>query len=59
MRQAPRERRAALLAPPLPAGLLVPGAWQLRVDGLVTQPLRLSLAELEALEAQEHAADCV
>jgi len=34
-------------------------AWRLRVDGLVAQPLALSLREVDALEAQAHAADFV
>jgi DMSO/TMAO reductase YedYZ molybdopterin-dependent catalytic subunit len=34
-------------------------AWQLRADGLVAQPLALSRREVDALEAQAHAADVV
>ena len=48
------ERREAL-----PAGLAAPAAWQLRVDGLVAQPLALSLPEVDALGAQAHTADFV
>jgi len=55
----PLERREVLPAHPLPAGLAAPAAWQLRVDGLVAQPLVLSLSEVDALEAQAHAADFV
>src|SRR5262245_40484156 len=53
------ERREALPAHPVPAGLAVPDAWRLRVDGLVTQPIDLSLSEVEALGVQAHAADFV
>jgi len=53
------ERREALPAHPVPAGLATLEAWRLRVDGLVAQPLALSLREVDALEAQAHAADFV
>src|SRR5262252_7754339 len=53
------ERREALPAHPVPAGLAAPDAWRLRVDGLVTQPIELSVSEVEALGAQAHAADFV
>ena len=58
MSQQP-ERRAALPDHPMPAGLAAPEAWRLRVDGLVAQPLALSRSEVDALEAQAHAADFV
>jgi len=50
----PLERRDAL-----PAGLAAPDDWRLRVDGLVAQPLVLSLHEVDALAAQAHTADVV
>ena len=53
------ERREALPAHLVPAGLATLEAWRLRVDGLVAQPLALSLREVDALEAQAHAADFV
>jgi len=53
------ERREALPAHLVPAGLAVPDAWRLRVDGLVTQPLELSVSEVEALGVQAHSADFV
>jgi DMSO/TMAO reductase YedYZ molybdopterin-dependent catalytic subunit len=53
------EQREALPAHPLPAGLAASDDWRLRVDGLVAQPLALSLREVDALEAQAHAADFV
>jgi DMSO/TMAO reductase YedYZ molybdopterin-dependent catalytic subunit len=53
------ERREALPEHPVPAGLTAPAAWQLRVDGLVAQPLALSLSEVDALAAQTHTADFV
>ncbi|MGE3350073.1 MAG: molybdopterin-dependent oxidoreductase [Ramlibacter sp.] len=53
------ERRTALPDYPLPAGLVAPEAWGLRVDGLVTQSLALSVAEIDALAAQAHTADFV
>ena len=57
--QEPLERRDALPAHPLPAGLAAPDDWRLRVDGLVAQPLVLSLHEVDALAAQAHRADVV
>ncbi|MGE3537787.1 MAG: molybdopterin-dependent oxidoreductase [Candidatus Tectimicrobiota bacterium] len=57
--QEPRERRAALPAHLLPAGLAALDAWQLRVDGLVAQSLVLRLHEVDALAAQAHTADFV
>jgi DMSO/TMAO reductase YedYZ molybdopterin-dependent catalytic subunit len=57
--QEPLERRDALPAHPLPAGLAAPDDGRLRVDGLVAQPLVLSLHEVDALAAQAHAADFV
>jgi DMSO/TMAO reductase YedYZ molybdopterin-dependent catalytic subunit len=53
------ERREALPVPPVPAGLAAPEAWRLRVDGLVAQPLDLSISEVEALGTQARAADFV
>ena len=53
------EQREALPDHPVPAGLGAPAAWRLRVDGLVAQPLALSLSEVDALGAQAHAADFV
>ena len=52
------EQREALPDHPVPAGLAVP-AWRLRVDGLVAQPLALSLSEGDAPGAHTHAADVV
>jgi DMSO/TMAO reductase YedYZ molybdopterin-dependent catalytic subunit len=52
-------RRTALPDHPLPAELPAPAAWQLRVDGLVAQPLALSLREVDALAVQAHTADFV
>jgi DMSO/TMAO reductase YedYZ molybdopterin-dependent catalytic subunit len=52
------ERREALPDHPVPAGLAVPEAWRLRVDGLVGQPLDLSISEVEALGAEAYAEDC-
>ena len=46
------ERREALPVHPVPAGLAAPETWRLRVDGLVAQPLDLSVSEVEALGAQ-------
>ncbi len=43
----------------VPAGAATPDAWQLRVDGLVTQPLALSGSAVEALDTQRHTADFV
>ncbi|MGE3542137.1 MAG: molybdopterin-dependent oxidoreductase [Candidatus Tectimicrobiota bacterium] len=57
--QEARERRATLPDHPLPAGLAAPEAWQLRVDGLVAQPLGRSVAEVDALAAQASPADGV
>ena len=53
------EQREALPAHPVPAGLATPEDWRLRVNGLVAQPLALSLSEVDALGAQAHAADFV
>ena len=53
------ERREALPVHPVPAGLVTLEAWRLRADGLTAQPLALSLREVDALEAQAHAADVV
>ena len=53
------ERREALPAHPVPAGLATPEDWRLRVDGLVAQPLALSLSEVDALGAHTHAADFI
>src|SRR5205823_1654465 len=53
------ERREALPNHPVPAGLGAPEAWRLRVDGLVAQPLALSLSEVDALGAHTHAADFI
>jgi DMSO/TMAO reductase YedYZ molybdopterin-dependent catalytic subunit len=39
--------------------LATPEAWQLRVDGLVAQPLALSVSEVEALGAQARSEDFV
>jgi DMSO/TMAO reductase YedYZ molybdopterin-dependent catalytic subunit len=55
----PCERREALPVHPVPAGLTARDAWQLRVDGLVAQPLALSVSEVEALGAQARSADVV
>jgi DMSO/TMAO reductase YedYZ molybdopterin-dependent catalytic subunit len=43
------ERREALPDHPVPAGFTSSEAWRLRVDGLVVQPLALSLSEVDAL----------
>jgi DMSO/TMAO reductase YedYZ molybdopterin-dependent catalytic subunit len=53
------ERREALPDHPVPAGFAAPEAWRLRVDGLVVQPLALSISEVDALGAQTHTADFV
>ena len=53
------ERREALPVHPVPAGLAALDAWRLRVDGLVAQPLDLSVSEVEALGVQVRAADFV
>ena len=53
------ERREALPVHPVPAGLAAPDAWRRRVDGLVAQPLDLSISEVEALGAQARSADFV
>ena len=53
------ERREALQVHPVPAGLAASDTWRLRVDGLVAQPLALSVSEDEALGAQAHSADFV
>jgi len=39
--------------------LAAPEAWRLRVHGLLTQPLEVSLSEVETLAAQTHTADGV
>lgn len=51
------ERREALPVHVVPAGLPTPVAWRLQVDGLVRQPLRLSIDEVEALGLQRCGAD--
>jgi DMSO/TMAO reductase YedYZ molybdopterin-dependent catalytic subunit len=53
------ERREALPVHAVPAGLAAPEGWRLRVDGLVAQPLDLSVSEVEALGAQARAADFI
>jgi DMSO/TMAO reductase YedYZ molybdopterin-dependent catalytic subunit len=53
------EQREVLADHPVPTGLAAPAAWRLRVDGLVAQPLALSLSEVDVLGAQAHAADFV
>jgi len=53
------ERREELPVHPVPAGLEAPDAWRLRVDGLVAQPLDLSISEVEALGTKARAADFV
>ena len=53
------ERREALPEHPVPAGLAAPETWRLRVDGLVAQPLALSVSEVEALGAQTRSEDFV
>jgi DMSO/TMAO reductase YedYZ molybdopterin-dependent catalytic subunit len=53
------EQRETLPVHPAPPTLPAPDAWRLRVDGLVAQPLDLSVSEVEALGAQAHAADFV
>ena len=53
------ERREALPDHPVPAGVAAPEAWRLRIDGLVGQPLALSISDVDALEAQTHTADFV
>jgi DMSO/TMAO reductase YedYZ molybdopterin-dependent catalytic subunit len=55
----PFERREALPVHPVPAGLAAEDAWRLRVDGLVAQPLALSVSEVEAFGAQARSADFV
>ena len=54
-----RERREALPTHPVPGGLAAPETWRLRVDGLVAQPLALSISEVDALGTQTHTADFV
>src|SRR5215471_1226058 len=51
------ERREALPVHPVPAGLTALEDWRLQVDGLVAQPLNLSVSEVEALGAQARTAD--
>jgi DMSO/TMAO reductase YedYZ molybdopterin-dependent catalytic subunit len=58
MHQQP-ERRETLPDHPVPAGLAAPEAWRLRVDGLVAQPLALSVSKVEGLGPHTHAADFV
>lgn len=53
------EQREALPVHPVPAGLAAPDTWRLQVDGLVAQPLDLSVSEVEALGAQARTADFV
>jgi DMSO/TMAO reductase YedYZ molybdopterin-dependent catalytic subunit len=53
------ERREALPVHPVPTGLAAPDVWRLQVDGLVAQPLALSVSEVEALGAQAHPEDFV
>jgi DMSO/TMAO reductase YedYZ molybdopterin-dependent catalytic subunit len=53
------ERREALSVHPVPAGVATPDAWRLRVEGLVTRPLTLSIRDVEALGMQAHSADFV
>jgi DMSO/TMAO reductase YedYZ molybdopterin-dependent catalytic subunit len=53
------ERREALPDHPVPAGMAAPEAWRLCVDGLMVQPLALSLSDIDALGAQTHTADFV
>jgi DMSO/TMAO reductase YedYZ molybdopterin-dependent catalytic subunit len=45
------ERREALSDHPVPAGLATPEDWRLQVDGLVAQPLALSISEVDVLTA--------
>src|SRR4029453_6336112 len=54
-----RERREALPVHPMPARLAAPEDWRLRVDGLVAQPLTLSVSEVEALGEQAPTADFI
>jgi DMSO/TMAO reductase YedYZ molybdopterin-dependent catalytic subunit len=51
----PCERREALPAHLVPAGLTAVDTWRLRVDGLVAQPLALSVSGVEACEARARA----
>ena len=53
------ERREVLPVHPVPVVLAAPDDWRLRVDGLVVQPLKLSVSEIEALGAQTCTADFV
>ena len=53
------ERREALPDHPVPAGMAAPEAWRLCVDGLVVQPLALSISDIDALGAQTHPVDFV
>lgn len=55
----PCERREALPVHLVPAGLTAVDTWRLRVDGLVAQPLALSVSGVEAFGAQAHSADVV
>jgi Oxidoreductase molybdopterin binding domain len=55
----PFERRKALPVHPVPTGLATQDAWRLQVDGLVSQPLVLSVSEVEAFGAQARSADFV
>jgi DMSO/TMAO reductase YedYZ molybdopterin-dependent catalytic subunit len=53
------ERREALPDHPVPAWVAAPEVWRLRVDGLVVQPLALSISDVDALGAQTHTTDSV
>jgi DMSO/TMAO reductase YedYZ molybdopterin-dependent catalytic subunit len=53
------EQRESLPVHPVPAGLAASDAWRLRVDGLVRQPLELSVSDVEALGGQAYSADFV
>jgi DMSO/TMAO reductase YedYZ molybdopterin-dependent catalytic subunit len=53
------ERREVLPVHLVPAGVATPDAWRLRVEGLVAQPLALSIRDVEALGTQAHAVDFV
>ena len=51
------ERREALPVHPVPAEVATPDAWRLRVEGLVTKPLALTIRDVEALGTRAHSAD--
>jgi DMSO/TMAO reductase YedYZ molybdopterin-dependent catalytic subunit len=53
------ERREALPVHAVPAGVVTPEAWRLRVEGLVAKPLALSISDVEALGTQVYSADFV